>query len=223
MLTNISWSIGGGPYSTLNSGWIEDVAYHIGRMWPGTYKWRVKSRGSNGLESAWSDTWSFKISHDNTFVPTITTAPTLILPTTVPTILIPSTVFPTVTLTPIPSTATSVPQSGYVVLLENLLLRTEGGSWPPTAGEKLIAHIKIQNGGDLPIHIEHIGVRGRRNGSDTWDIGFWTIELNGRETWSFDPNNERPLTSGNYSFRISYSLNGSDWQEIGNEINFTVP
>jgi len=48
----------GGPYGTLNSGWITDVAYHIGTMWPGTYSWHVKSRNS-GQESPWSNTWTF--------------------------------------------------------------------------------------------------------------------------------------------------------------------
>ena len=108
-------------------------------------------------------------------------------------------------------------------MVDDLTLQTESGNWPPQSGQKLIAHIKIQNGGDLPIHIEHIGVRGRRNGSDSWDIGFWTIDLNGRDVWSLDPNNERPLAPGNYSFRISYSLDGSSWIEIGNEIQFSVP
>lgn len=68
-----------------------------------------------------------------------------------------------------------------------------------------------------------MGVRGRKNGSESWDIGFWSVDVNGRDTWSLDPNNERPLTSGKYSFRISYSLDGSSWTEVGNEINFTVP
>jgi hypothetical protein len=52
----------GGPYSTLNSDWINDTAYHIGTMWPGTYSWHVKARNSNGQEGNWSDTWTFTIS-----------------------------------------------------------------------------------------------------------------------------------------------------------------
>jgi len=205
----------GGPYGTLNSGWINDVAYHIGTMWPGTYKWHVKSRGQNGVDSNWSDTRSFTVTQPATSMP-----PTSIPPTGVPPTQPPPTAVPP---TAIPPTLTPVPQPGTIILADDLTLRTESGNWPPQSGQKVIAHIKIQNGGDLPIHIEHIGVRGRRNGSDSWDIGFWTIDLNGHDAWSLDPNNERPLVSGNYSFRISYSLNGSTWTEVGSEINFMVP
>lgn len=112
---------------------------------------------------------------------------------------------------------------GFIDLVDNLTLRTESGGWPPQNGNKLIAHIKVRNGGDLSIHVEHLGVRGRRNGGETWDIGFWTMDLNGHQGWSLDPNNERSLIPGNYSFRISYSLDGSNWKEIGTEINFTIP
>lgn len=52
----------GGPYGTLNSGWITDSAYHIGTMWPGTYSWHVKGRNRIGMESDWSTTWTFTIS-----------------------------------------------------------------------------------------------------------------------------------------------------------------
>ena len=50
----------GGPYSTLNSGWIAQWNYYVGEMWPGTYSWRVKARNSAG-ESAWSETWTFNV------------------------------------------------------------------------------------------------------------------------------------------------------------------
>jgi hypothetical protein len=200
----------GGPYGTLNSGWINDVAYHIGTMWPGKYHWRVKARSLDGRESNWSDVWTFTISESVVPSPVRVPTNTPIPPTPIP----PS---------PIPPTVTPIPKAGYVELVDPLSLRTEAGNWPPQSGQKLIAHIKIRNGGDLPIHIEQIGVRGRRNGSEFWDIGFWTIDLNGHDVWSLDPNNERPLAPGNYSFRISYSLDGSTWTEIGNEINFTVP
>lgn len=200
----------GEPYGTLNSGWINDVAYQIGTMWPGVYNWHVKSRGQNGLESNWSDTWSFTVTQSATSIAPTSLPPTYVLPTQIPSTAIPSTIPP-------------VPQTGFIVLVDNFSLQTESGIWPPQADQKLIAHIKIQNGGDLPVHIEHIGVRGRRNGSESWDIGFWTIDLNGHDVWSLDPNNERPLSTGTYSFRISYSLDGSTWKEVGNEINFTVP
>lgn len=111
---------------------------------------------------------------------------------------------------------------GFVEIVDDATLHTDSGNWPPRSGDKLIAHIKIRNGGDQSIHVEYIGVRGRRNGSESWDIGFWTVDLNGHQEWSLDPNNERPLSPGNYSFRISYSLDGSSWTEIGPEITFTV-
>ncbi len=79
----------GGPYGTLNSGWITDVAYHIGTMWPGAYKWHVKSRGQNGVESNWSDTSSFTVTQSATSIP-----PTSIPPTAVPPTQIPPTVVP---------------------------------------------------------------------------------------------------------------------------------
>ena len=194
------------PYTTLNSGWISTTSFEIGNMWPGNYFWRVKARSSNLLESNWSETWSFSV-----ITTIVSTTPTQV---------------PTFTPTPISSitpTATKIPQPGFIELVDNLSLHTESGNWPPKNGQKLIAHIKIRNGGDLPIHIEHLGVRGRRNGDESWDIGFWTVDLNGHNEWELTPNNERPLQSGNYSFRISYTLNGSTWVEIGNEINFTVP
>jgi hypothetical protein len=112
---------------------------------------------------------------------------------------------------------------GYLELVDNLSLQSDGsGSWPPRVGDKLIAHIRVRNGGDEQLHVEKIGVRGRRNGSEFWDIGFWTIDLSGHQEWSIAPNNERPLEEGFYIFRISYSLDGNSWTEIGNEITFTI-
>ena len=199
----------GEPSGTVNSGWVDGVAYHVGTMWPGSYNWRVRSRNSEGQESDWSPTWVFKINQ-----PEDSASP--IPPSSVP----PSPIPPPSTPVPPP---TSISQAGVVELIDDLTLRTESGNWTPQAGQKIIAHIRIRNGGDLLLHIQHLGVRGRRNGSDSWDIGFWTVDLNGHQEWSLDPNNERPLEPGNYSFRISYSLDGSNWVEIGNEINFTMP
>jgi len=199
----------GDPYGTLNSGWITDVEYHVGTMWPGAYFWRVKTRGQNGIESNWSNTRTFMITQPSTPAP-----PTLVSSTSIP----PTRVLPTAIPSP-----TSPSQPGFIALVDDLTLRTESGNWPPLSGQKIIAHIKIKNGGGLPLHIQHIGVRGRRNSTESWDIGFWTIDLNGQDSWSLDPNNERPLASGNYAFRISYSLDGAAWMEVGNEIIFTVP
>lgn len=188
----------GGPYSTMTPcDWQRKISCRIGQMWPGNMSWHVKARSGDGTESDWSPTWNFTIGPvENQPAPP---AP------------------PPEQPNPPPS------QPASVDLVDDLSLRTESGNWPPQAGEKLIAHIKVRNGGDLLLHIEHLGVRGRKNGSDFWDIGFWTVDLNGHQEWSLDPNNERPLEPGNYSFRLSYSLNGSKWTEIGSEINFTVP
>jgi len=70
----------GGPYGTLNSGWINDVAYHIGTMWPGKYKWHVKARGQNGVESNWSNTWTFTITEPPVAAPTDTNRPPTAIP-----------------------------------------------------------------------------------------------------------------------------------------------
>ncbi len=198
----------GDPYGTLNSGWTNDIAYHIGTMWSGSFSWHVKSRNSQGQESEWSPTRVFKINQPENLASPI--PPATIQPTAVPP-----------TFTPV-SPPTQIPQVGFIQLIDDLSLRTESGNWPPQSGEKIIAHIRVRNGGDLLLHVQHLGVRGRRNGSDSWDIGFWSVDLNGHQEWSLDPNNERPLESGNYSFRISYTLDGSSWVEVGNEINFTV-
>ena len=111
---------------------------------------------------------------------------------------------------------------GRVELVDNLSLRSDGsGQWPPMVGDKLVAHIKVRNGGGQTISLEKIGVRGRKNGIDFWDIGWWSADLGSGQEWQHDPNNERALEAGNYSFRISYKDN-SGWHEIGSEINFTV-
>lgn len=92
----------GGSYGTLNSGWIGDTAHHIGTMWPGTYSWHVKARDNNGVESNWSETWTFTIqeSASSTSPPAATNTPV-----------------PPPTNTPLSPTATPVmgnvaPQSG---------------------------------------------------------------------------------------------------------------
>jgi hypothetical protein len=69
----------GGSYGQLNSGWINETAYHIGTMWPGTYRWHVKARNASGMESDWSDIWKFTIQEIATQV-----VPTLVIPTNTP-------------------------------------------------------------------------------------------------------------------------------------------
>jgi uncharacterized protein YegP (UPF0339 family) len=75
----------GGPYGTLNSGWIGGTSYRIGQMWPGSYQWRVKSRNSAG-ESGWSETWSFTIKDMPTTVApkVVTTEPPKVVTTQPP-------------------------------------------------------------------------------------------------------------------------------------------
>jgi hypothetical protein len=112
---------------------------------------------------------------------------------------------------------------GYVDLVDDLRLSTPAGNWPPQRGDKLIAHIRIRNGGDQPLQLTHVGVKGRRNGDEFWDIGFWSITLNGDQSWNFDANNERPLEPGEYAFQLVYSLDGTTWVLLGSEYQFTVP
>ncbi|MHC1732864.1 MAG: peptidoglycan DD-metalloendopeptidase family protein [Bacteroidales bacterium] len=95
----------GGPYGTLNSGWINDTAYHIGTMWPGAYSWHVKARNGTG-ESNWSDTWTFSISQPSTTAPTLPPKPPKEVPTK-PAQPLPSAI-PTITLRP--PTITPQPQ-----------------------------------------------------------------------------------------------------------------
>ena len=114
------------------------------------------------------------------------------------------------------------PITSQIVLVENLTLQSNpSGNWPPLVSDQLTAHIHIRNNGQQTIHLNHIGVRGRRNGSENWDIGWWAIDLAPGAEWSLDPRNERTLSDGSYSFRISYDYNGT-WTEIGNEINFAI-
>ena len=107
-------------------------------------------------------------------------------------------------------------------MVDNLLMWSDGsGQWPPIVGDKVVAHIKIQNTGGQELTLNYIGVRGRRGGSEYWDIGWWTMTLQPGEDWELNPNNERPLLVGSYSFRISYH-DSFGWHEVGNEIIFTV-
>ncbi|MBN1315515.1 MAG: hypothetical protein JXA42_08605, partial [Anaerolineales bacterium] len=89
-------------------------------------------------------------------------------------------------------------------------------------GDHLIATFQIDNTSDDSMHLVHAGVRGRRNGTEYWDIGFWEVTIQPHDTFSLEADNERPLEPGDYSFRVSYSTDGDNWTEIGNEINFTV-
>jgi hypothetical protein len=113
---------------------------------------------------------------------------------------------------------------GGLALAEPLSFTSEGsGQWPPRQGDKIIARIRVANVGDQSLHVPYIGVRGRRNGWETLDIGWFSVDIAGHSTWSLDANNEHALEQGDYAFRVSYSLDGQDWVELGNEVTFTVP
>lgn len=105
----------GGPYGTLNSGWINDTAYHVGQMWPGTYQWHVKARNASGVESNWSETRAFTIIGPATTQPPATTV--------------------TPTLTPTPSFTPSPPPSGPSV--PSLSSPGNGASLPQTTNVTL--------------------------------------------------------------------------------------
>lgn len=112
---------------------------------------------------------------------------------------------------------------GGLALAEPLSFTSEGsGQWPPRQGDKIIARIRVANVGDQSLHVPYIGVRGRRNGWETLDIGWFSVDIAGHSTWSLDANNEHALEQGDYAFRVSYSLDGQDWVELGNEVTFSV-
>src|SRR5690606_18853252 len=61
---------------------------------------------------------------------------------------------------------------GSLTLAEPLSFTSDGsGQWPPREGDKIIARIRVANVGDQNLSVPYIGVRGRRNGWETWDIG----------------------------------------------------
>lgn len=123
---------------------------------------------------------------------------------------------------PIAAQAVPLPSEGPLIAVDDLTLQSTSGQWPPQVGDQLVAHIRVRNDSAETQHVEYIGVRGRRNLTEYWDIGFWTTDLVSGQEWLLDPNNERAVLPGDYSFRISYSLDGVEWYEIGNEINFAV-
>ncbi len=66
-------------------------------------------------------------------------------------------------------------------------------------------------------------MRGRLNGSEPWDIGFYNLDnLASEQTWTLDDGNGKALIPGDYSFRISYSIDGENWTEVGQPVNFTI-
>ncbi len=105
---------------------------------------------------------------------------------------------------------------------DTLTMCVEEGLWPPPPGRKVIAKFHIDNPSAFPQHLVHAGVRGRRNGAEFWDIGFWEVDIPANGTFNLEANNERLLEPGDYSFRVSYTEDGVTWTEVGNEINFTV-
>lgn len=52
--------LNGGPGEGSNSGWLSGTQWYLGRLYPGTYTWKVTARNDNGSSSP-SPTWTFTI------------------------------------------------------------------------------------------------------------------------------------------------------------------
>jgi hypothetical protein len=190
----------GGPYGTLNSGWINDVAYHSGTMWPGTYKWHVKSRGQNGVESNWSDTWSFTIQD----TPQSTNTP---VPPTAP----PSAGRPTLSR---PDNGSSWPQSADITLVWNAASNATrykvelwGGPYstmiPCDWQSGTSCHIGQMWPGTMSWHVKARNSNGQETDwSDTWSFTIQDIPKPPTDT-------PRPSFTGNIAPRANRSPDGS--------------
>jgi|GEM_PF-3470930 hypothetical protein len=74
--THYKVELWGGPYSTMTPcNWQSGTTCRIGTMWPGTMQWRIRAHNASGVESDWSDTWSFTIQQASTPTPTRTNVP----------------------------------------------------------------------------------------------------------------------------------------------------
>lgn len=121
---NLAWSssanasqykveLWGGPYNQMTPcDWQSGTSCRIGKMLPGVMYWHVRARNSGGLESEWSDTWSFTIQGPtDTPTPTLTITPT---PSVTPT---PPPSVPAAPSLSNPPNGASLPQSTDVTLL----------------------------------------------------------------------------------------------------------
>jgi len=45
----------------IDSGWISGTSFTLKDLQPGTYSWKVKARNIEGLETGWSEVWSFNV------------------------------------------------------------------------------------------------------------------------------------------------------------------
>ena len=190
----------GGPYGRLNSGWINDVAYHIGTMWSGQYKWHVKARGQNGVESNWSDTWSFTIQDTPqlTNTPASPTAP-------------PSAGHPTLSS---PDNGSSWPQSADITLVWNAASNATrykvelwGGPYstmvPCDWQSGTSCHIGQMWPGTMSWHVKARNSNGQETDwSDTWSFTIQDVPKPPTDT-------PRPSFNGNIAPRANRSPDGS--------------
>jgi hypothetical protein len=189
----------GGPYGTLNSGWINDVAHHIGTMWPGQYNWHVKARGQNGVESNWSDTRSFVIQD----IPQLTSTP---VSPTVP----PSAGRPTLSS---PGNGSSWPQSADITLVWNAASNATrykvelwGGPYstmtPCDWQSGTTCHIGQMWPGTMSWHVKARNSNGKETDwSDTWSFTIQDVPQSPTDT-------PRPSFAGNIAPQANRSPDG---------------
>ena len=106
-----------------------------------------------------------------------------------------------------------------------LVLYSEGypGVWPPCVGGKLKAQMHVRNRCGYPVIVRWLGAKGRRSGdTEYWDMIYENIEISAGDTWVFEPNIEKPLEPGSYSFQYTCSPDGNSWSEFGDQKTFTA-
>lgn len=94
--------------------------------------------------------------------------------------------------------------------------------WPPLPGDRIFAYAHFTNGGGGLLHVAKVGVRCLRNGTescDMWAPDSYTVSSSEIEMADFG---EMTVLAGSYSMRVTYSLDGTTFQEIGNEVSFVV-
>lgn len=116
------------------------------------------------------------------------------------------------------------------IVLEGFRMESVGsGQWPPLAGDRLIAYLRLHNRGEQTLR-RNFKVEGRRmvggveafHDGEGWDFGQETVSFEPDETLPICVSNERLLIPGEYSFQMV--LEGfAGWDPIGSPIYFTVP
>jgi len=109
-------------------------------------------------------------------------------------------------------------------LLEDLVITTEAGDhWPPLPGDTLKAGIQFGNGGAGWLEVNRVGVRCRRNGSESCD--FWhdgSFGIAAGVNVGLTVFSEDTLVPGSYALQTSYSPDGIAYEVIGNVVSFVV-